>query len=63
VRHHKAIKFVIKSRPLEADQLGIDGVRLLAMRPDGYVGLRSDQDHLREMQQYRTLIHAGNLDG
>jgi hypothetical protein len=35
VRHHKAIKFVIKSRPLEADQLGIDGVTLLAMRPDG----------------------------
>jgi hypothetical protein len=46
-----------------ADQLGIDDVTLLAMRPDGYVGLRSDQDHLRALQHYCTLIHEGNLDG
>ena len=45
-----------------ADQLGIDGVTLLAVRPDGYVGLRSDQDHLPALQRYRTLLHEGNLD-
>jgi hypothetical protein len=38
------------------DQLGIDGITLLAIRPDGYVGLRSDQDHLRALQHYCTLI-------
>ena len=46
-----------------ADQLGIDGVTLLAVRPDGYVGLRSDQDHLQALRHYCTLIHEGNLDG
>jgi 2-polyprenyl-6-methoxyphenol hydroxylase-like FAD-dependent oxidoreductase len=46
-----------------ADQLGIDGVTLLAMRPDGYVGLRSDHDHLRALQHYCNLIQKGNLDG
>ena len=62
MRHHKAIKFVIKSRPLEADQLGIDGVTLLAMRPDGSVGLRSDQDHLQALRHYCTLIQEGTLE-
>jgi 2-polyprenyl-6-methoxyphenol hydroxylase-like FAD-dependent oxidoreductase len=46
-----------------ADQLGIDGVTLLAVRPDGYVGLRSDQDHLRALQHYCTLILGGELEG
>jgi 2-polyprenyl-6-methoxyphenol hydroxylase-like FAD-dependent oxidoreductase len=46
-----------------ADQLGIDGITLLAVRPDGYVGLRSDQDHLRALQHYCTLIHEGNFEG
>jgi 2-polyprenyl-6-methoxyphenol hydroxylase-like FAD-dependent oxidoreductase len=46
-----------------AEQLGIDGVTLLAMRPDGYVGLRSDQDHLRALQHYCTLIREVDLDG
>ena len=36
---------------------------LLAVRPDGYVGLRSDQGHLRALQHYCTLIHEGNLEG
>jgi hypothetical protein len=46
-----------------ADQLGIDGITLLAVRPDGYVGLRSDQGHLRALQHYCTRIHEGNLEG
>jgi 2-polyprenyl-6-methoxyphenol hydroxylase-like FAD-dependent oxidoreductase len=46
-----------------ADKLGIDGITLLAMRPDGYVGLRSDDDHLQALQHYCTLIHEGRLDG
>ena len=43
------------------EQLGIDGITLLAIRPDGYVGLRSDQDQLQALQHYRTLICQGNL--
>ena len=32
--------------PAAASQLGIEGTTLLAIRPDGYVGLRADRDHL-----------------
>jgi 2-polyprenyl-6-methoxyphenol hydroxylase-like FAD-dependent oxidoreductase len=46
-----------------ADQLGIDGITLLAMRPDGYIGMRSDHDHLRDLRYYCTLIQEGNLSG
>jgi 2-polyprenyl-6-methoxyphenol hydroxylase-like FAD-dependent oxidoreductase len=42
-----------------ADRLGVAGVTLLAMRPDGYVGLRSDRDHLAALQRYRALVCAG----
>lgn len=42
-----------------ADQLGIQGVTLLAMRPDGYVGLRADHDHLAAVSRYRGLIQQG----
>jgi len=45
-----------------ADQIGIDRVALLAIRPDGYVGLRSDQDRLRALQHYCTLIQEGTLE-
>jgi hypothetical protein len=29
-----------------ADQLGIGGVTLLVIRPDGHVGLRADRNHI-----------------
>jgi len=38
--------------------LGVDGVTLLAMRPDGYIGLRSDQDHLAALARYRALVQV-----
>jgi 2-polyprenyl-6-methoxyphenol hydroxylase-like FAD-dependent oxidoreductase len=38
------------------DRLGIDGVTLLAIRPDGYVGLRADHDHVAALERYHHLI-------
>ena len=45
--------------PAEASQLGIEGITLLAVRPDGYVGLRSDRDHLGELESYTAFIQTG----
>ena len=44
---------------VEADLLGVTGITLLAVRPDGYVGLRSDTDHLSALKRYRSLILEG----
>jgi hypothetical protein len=41
---------------IEAGLLGIKAITLLAVRPDGYVGLRSDKDHLRALTRYQSLI-------
>jgi len=46
-------------KPDAADRLGIKGLTLLAMRPDGYIGLRSDSDHLAAVERYQRLIQAG----
>ncbi|MBV9027996.1 MAG: FAD-dependent monooxygenase, partial [Candidatus Eremiobacteraeota bacterium] len=37
---------------------GSRGVTLLAMRPDGYVGMRCDRDHLASLERYENLITA-----
>jgi hypothetical protein len=46
--------------PVAADLLGVQGTTLLAVRPDGYVGMRSDRDHLSALERYRTLVRAGH---
>ena len=46
--------------PVGADLLGIKGTTLLVVRPDGYIGLRSDRDHLSALERYRKLLHAGH---
>jgi 2-polyprenyl-6-methoxyphenol hydroxylase-like FAD-dependent oxidoreductase len=46
--------------PAAANRLGVEGLTLLAVRPDGYIGLRSDRDHLSALERYRTLIHTGH---
>jgi 2-polyprenyl-6-methoxyphenol hydroxylase-like FAD-dependent oxidoreductase len=38
--------------PNAASQLGMEGSTLLAIRPDGYVGLRADRDHLAALERY-----------
>ena len=43
------------------DLFGIREATLLAVRPDGYIGLRSDHDHLNALDRYHSLLHhAGN---
>jgi len=32
---------------------------LLVIRPDGYVGLRADHDHLKALAAYQALLLAG----
>jgi hypothetical protein len=46
--------------PVGADLLGVQGTTLLVVRPDGYIGLRSDGDHLSALERYRKLVHAGH---
>ncbi|HXJ78240.1 MAG TPA: FAD-dependent monooxygenase, partial [Candidatus Methylomirabilis sp.] len=46
--------------PAAAALLGVHGTTLLAVRPDGYVGLRSDRDHLPALERYRTLVLSGH---
>jgi 2-polyprenyl-6-methoxyphenol hydroxylase-like FAD-dependent oxidoreductase len=46
--------------PLSADLLGVKGTTLFAVRPDGYIGLRSDRDHLKALERYRILIVSGH---
>jgi hypothetical protein len=46
--------------PVGADLLGVKGTTLLAVRPDGYLGLRSDRDHMSALARYRKLLRAGH---
>ncbi|HZD76871.1 MAG TPA: FAD-dependent monooxygenase [Acidobacteriaceae bacterium] len=46
--------------PSAAHLLGVEGITLLAIRPDGYIGLRSDWDHLAALARYRALIQSSN---
>jgi hypothetical protein len=46
--------------PAAANLLGVEGLTLLAMRPDGYIGLRADRDQLGALQHYRGLVLAGH---
>jgi 2-polyprenyl-6-methoxyphenol hydroxylase-like FAD-dependent oxidoreductase len=39
-----------------AERLGVDGATLLAVRPDGYVGLRADHDHLGALERYHRVV-------
>ena len=42
-----------------AELLGITDTTVLAVRPDGYIGLRAERDHPRELVAYDALIRAG----
>jgi 2-polyprenyl-6-methoxyphenol hydroxylase-like FAD-dependent oxidoreductase len=46
--------------PAGAVLLGVQGITLLVVRPDGHIGLRSDRDHLSAVEHYRKLIHTGH---
>jgi 2-polyprenyl-6-methoxyphenol hydroxylase-like FAD-dependent oxidoreductase len=46
--------------PAGVARLGVQGTTLLAVRPDGYIGLRSDGDHLGALERYRKVVHVGH---
>ena len=46
--------------PAAADLLGVQDTTVLAVRPDGYIGLRSDRDHLIALEHYHALVQAGH---
>jgi hypothetical protein len=46
-----------------ASQLGMEGSTLLAIRPDGYVGLRADRDHLAALERYATFLQTSRFQG
>jgi 2-polyprenyl-6-methoxyphenol hydroxylase-like FAD-dependent oxidoreductase len=46
--------------PASASHLGMEGSTLLAIRPDGYVGLRADHDHLAALQRYTNILQTGH---
>ena len=48
-----------KIEPGATDLIGVEGITLLAVRPDGYIGLRADRDHLNALGRYGALISAG----
>ena len=44
--------------PAAAKLLGVDSITLLVVRPDNYIGLRADANHLAALDRYRALVHA-----
>jgi 2-polyprenyl-6-methoxyphenol hydroxylase-like FAD-dependent oxidoreductase len=46
--------------PTAALELGMRGSTLLAIRPDGYIGLRADRDHLAALERYSTFLQTGH---
>jgi hypothetical protein len=49
--------------PSVATLLGVDGTTIIAVRPDGYIGLRADRDHIRRFEDYDALIRSGENRG
>ena len=45
--------------PSGADRLGVDGTSLLAVRPDGYIGLHADHHHLKALADYQAMLGSG----
>jgi 2-polyprenyl-6-methoxyphenol hydroxylase-like FAD-dependent oxidoreductase len=52
---HSSVRLV----PAAAEQLGAEAVALLVVRPDGYIGLRADRDHLDALTAYHSLLASG----
>ena len=42
-----------------AEKLGVVGVAVLVVRPDGHIGLRADRDPLQALDAYQRLLTSG----
>jgi hypothetical protein len=45
--------------PAAADQLGVGGITLFVIRPDGHAGLRADCNHIEALLAYHALLVSG----
>jgi 2-polyprenyl-6-methoxyphenol hydroxylase-like FAD-dependent oxidoreductase len=45
--------------PTAAEQLGIGEITLFVIRPDGYIGLRADRNHVEDLAAYQQLLVSG----
>lgn len=55
------VEAVVTVRLEEALNLGLGPLTLLAVRPDGFIGLRADVDHRKAMRRYGELV-LGHLN-
>ncbi|MCP9834854.1 MULTISPECIES: FAD-dependent monooxygenase [unclassified Cyanobium] len=53
------VEAVVAVRLEEAPSLGLGPLTLLAVRPDGFIGLRADADHRRAVRRYGGLVLGG----
>jgi 2-polyprenyl-6-methoxyphenol hydroxylase-like FAD-dependent oxidoreductase len=56
--HREPPPGVTRLDPTTAKLLGVEGLTLFAIRPDHYIGLRADHDHLATLDRYSALVHA-----
>ena len=56
--HRELLAGMTRLDPATAQLLGVDGITLLVVRPDNYIGLRADANHLAALARYRTLLHV-----
>jgi hypothetical protein len=45
--------------PTAAEKVGIGELTLLVIRPDGHIGLRSDRNHVKDLEAYQRLLVIG----
>jgi 2-polyprenyl-6-methoxyphenol hydroxylase-like FAD-dependent oxidoreductase len=50
------VEAVVAVRPDEAAALGLGSLTLLAVRPDGFIGLRADDDHRSAVRRYAGVV-------
>ncbi len=53
------LEAVVAVRLEEAPSLGLGPLTLLAVRPDGFIGLRADADHRSAVRRYAALVLGG----
>ena len=60
----QAEKFILNSERREERQphRTKSAITLLAVRSDGYVGMRADRDHLSAVERYRALVAPNTLE-
>ncbi len=54
------VEAVVSLQLEEAPSLGLGSLTLLAVRPDGFIGLRADADHRSAVRRYAGLIGSGS---